>query len=244
MDSFMDKLAQKFNAQEMINANIVAEEKELEKRRAEAEEYKEYLRQMKALNQENAELSEKMEKWMKQMKQLTDDSVEKMNRMSEESFAKVNKLADEGVKTVAELATINEEKLSQLQVTSDSTVKAEVDLSTVEENMTMLTQSLEAEKKRLAELFEQTNEYVHRENVKVYRNVQAVVVEEVKNRSEEITRQLNAQNEEVFERLAQLEKSTSSVKPAVKVTMAFAIVAAIASIGGIAFYVLTMLGII
>lgn len=244
MDSFMDKLAQKFNAQEMIKANTVAEEKELEKKRAEAEEYKAYLQQMKDLNRENAELTEKIEAWMQQLQKLADDSLTKMNRVSEESLAKVSKLADEGVKTVAEIANINEEKLNQIQAVSAEPVKAEVDLSTVEENVMLITQSLEAEKKRLAELFEQTNEYVHRENVKVYRNVQAVVVEEVKNRSEEITRYMNEQNEEVFERLAQVEKATNSVKPAVKVTLTFSIIAAIAALGGVAFYILTYFGIL
>ena len=34
----------------------------------------------------------------------------------------------------------------------------------------------------LVEMQKETDEFTHRENVKVYRNVQAVVVEEVKNR--------------------------------------------------------------
>ena len=36
----------------------------------------------------------------------------------------------------------------------------------------------------LEECFKQSNDFVHKENVKVYRNVQAVVVDELKNQTE------------------------------------------------------------
>lgn len=350
MDNFMDKLAQKYNAQEMIKANTAAEEKELEKRRMEAEEYKAYLQQMKELNRENTELAEKIGKMMVQLQQATElnqakmdeiveshanskvsleeitkknmdfqasleeiakknteyqmsleelakanssnqmymeqiakansfnqtymeqiakdhadsqvrmehlvksseenmarianESVAKMNRVTEDSVAKVSRIADEGVKTVAEIATINQDKLEQMQVASNVPIQAEVDLSQVEKNIVLMTQALEEEKKKLAELFEQTNEYVHRENVKVYRNVQAVVVEEVKNRSEEITRHIDEQNNEMLERLEAVENSANTIKPSLKVAVTFSVITAVAALGGLTLYILTYLNII
>jgi len=43
-------------------------------------------------------------------------------------------------------------------------------------------------KKAIEELFRQSDDFVHKENVKVYRNVQAVVVDELKNQTEGLTK--------------------------------------------------------
>ena len=43
-------------------------------------------------------------------------------------------------------------------------------------------------KKALEEMFRQSDDFVHKENVKVYRNVQAVVVDELKNQTEGLTK--------------------------------------------------------
>ena len=180
MDSFMDKLAQKFNAQEMIKANTLAEEKELQKAQIQASEYKEYLEQMKQLNQENAELTQKVQ-----------TLIEEVRTQNATQYEKISKLADSGIKTVAELASIQEEKLSQMNLATEDR-PIEVDLSSVENSMTLLSENLENEKKRLSELFEQTNEYVHRENVKVYRNVQAVLNDQARNQSNLVSDQISA----------------------------------------------------
>ena len=94
MDSFMDKLAQKFNAQEMIKANTLAEEKELQKAQIQASEYKEYLEQMKQLNEENAELTQKVQAL-----------IEEVRTQNATQYEKISKLADSGIKTVAELSS-------------------------------------------------------------------------------------------------------------------------------------------
>ena len=53
------------------------------------------------------------------------------------------------------------------------------------------------DKKALEEMFKQSDEFVHKENVKVYRNVQAVVVDEFKNQTDGLTKH----NQELYERL-------------------------------------------
>ena len=59
MDNFMDKLAQKFNAQEMIKANSQAEAAEMKKLQLQVAEYEKILQEMRKLNYKNAELSER-----------------------------------------------------------------------------------------------------------------------------------------------------------------------------------------
>mgnify|MGYP003295250385 CR=1 FL=1 len=46
----------------------------------------------------------------------------------------------------------------------------------------------EEDKKALQDMFRQADDFVHKENVKVYRNVQAVVVDEFKNQTEGLTK--------------------------------------------------------
>ena len=55
----------------------------------------------------------------------------------------------------------------------------------------------EEDKKALEEMFKQSDDFVHKENVKVYRNVQAVVVDEFKNQTEGLTKH----NHELYERV-------------------------------------------
>ena len=50
MDNFMDKLAQKFNAQEMIKANSQAEAAEMKKLQLQVAEYEKILQEMRKLN--------------------------------------------------------------------------------------------------------------------------------------------------------------------------------------------------
>ncbi|MBR3040714.1 MAG: hypothetical protein IKI20_08710 [Lachnospiraceae bacterium] len=55
----------------------------------------------------------------------------------------------------------------------------------------------EEDRKALEEMFKQSDEFVHKENVKVYRNVQAVVVDEFKNQTDGLTKH----NRELYEKV-------------------------------------------
>ena len=52
MDTFMDKLAQKLNAQEMIRANSAADAEEMDQLKSQLREYDECLAQMQQVNKE------------------------------------------------------------------------------------------------------------------------------------------------------------------------------------------------
>ena len=55
----------------------------------------------------------------------------------------------------------------------------------------------EENKKAIEEMFRQSDDFVHKENVKVYRNVQAVVVDELKNQTEGLTKH----NQELYSKI-------------------------------------------
>lgn len=143
MDMFMDKLAQKLTAQEMIKANMAADAEEMNKLKGKTKEYSEALEQIKKL----------VEDGVSKLRAARVDGKE-IDHLVEESIAKINEIKAEDDRKDAETAAVVE------------ALKAET------------IAALELLKEQFGEKLESTNENVHKECVKVYRNVQAVVVEE------------------------------------------------------------------
>lgn len=146
MDTFMDKLAQKFTAQEMIKANSAAEAAELQRTREQVKKYNDCLQEMKQVN---------------------DD-------------------------TKAALVQIQE----TLAAGMDQFKNAEIPLEGISNEIM---------------------DFVHKENVKVYRNVQAVVVDE-----------LNKQNEMLSAKLDAMVKTQRTTRNFALSAMIFALLAAAA----------------
>ena len=159
MDNFMDKLAQKFNAQEVIKANSQAEAAEMKKLQLQVAEYEKILQEMRKLNYKNSELSDKID------------------GLVGENANKIQGLQEEETKLLSVLRNLTDE---QTRIREEELARKEAERA--EE-----TKKTEEQKQQLVELeerFKQSNDFVHKENVKVYRNVQAVVVDELKNQTE------------------------------------------------------------
>ena len=159
MDTFMDKLAQKLNAQEMIKANSAADAEEMDQLNSQLREYDECLAQMQQVNKELKAINQEMEKLM-----------------SETIAPEVTKLSEEGVAALQKLQQENTEKLEALG--QQYTAKLE--------ELQQSTEVLDELQKHVDEKLSTTEENVHKECVKVYRNVQAVVVEENEKQTEAI----------------------------------------------------------
>ena len=140
MDTFMDKLAQKLNAQEMIRANSAAEAEELGKLKNQVAEYHECLTKLQGV---------------------LDTGARKLEGVQ------VN---DAEVKTIL---TDLKDSLTAALKEQDASVEAKL-----EEQKTQLAAALTEQKTAVVAKLDENNENVHKECVKVYRNVQAVVVEE------------------------------------------------------------------
>lgn len=165
MDNFIDKLAQKFIAGEVIKANSVAEERELKRLREQVAEYEQCLQEMKKLQMTNTrtatQLREMMEEQREGVKKLTEESIRKLEQIKEEETKKDKAYGDtleEAQKTMEELML----------------------------SMKQQWENLEKNHKEIEKWFQKADDYLHKENVKVYRNVQAVIVEETGKKSEEI----------------------------------------------------------
>ena len=125
MDTFIDKLAQKRNAQEMIRANSAAEAARMEQMQNQLKAYDEMMQEIRSVNLKTAE-----------------------------NVAEVKKVLEECI-----------EKLNGMETGGGQTVDVEQTLAQV--------------KALLEERFQQAEDFVHKENVKVYRNVQAAFTEEL-----------------------------------------------------------------
>jgi len=150
MDTLMDKLAQKFTAQEMIKANAAAEAAELHRTREQVKQYDACLLEMQKMNVETKAVLE-------QMKKTLSENLEQFKN-AEVPTDGLNELIESGLGRIKELQLSTED------------IQADVKLN-LEEKCGELT------------------EFVHKENVKVYRNVQAVIVDEMKNQSESLEAQ-------------------------------------------------------
>lgn len=164
MDIFTDKLSQRLTAQEIINANITADAEELNRLKNKSAEYSECLNRMQKLIEEGAA---------------------KLTGMREDSDGASEALRQEleGLKQL----------LGQMKVQMDGMDKAiglevAAALKAPEEKIDQLCGQLEAQSSaQTVDKFNALEESVHRECVKVYRNVQAVLVEESNRQGEALT---------------------------------------------------------
>lgn len=169
MDNFMDKISQKLNSQEIIRANAAADaaalenlEKQLTLFKEQMEKYDDCLQEMRKLNLKNIESAQGVQ-------ELADKANEKLGRtVGEVEAVSVSKIKETSDMSIAGInQTLNESlaKIAEIKENSDS-------LEKVTENMSGL-------QTRLEELFKSLEDFLHTDNVKVYRNVQAAMIEEL-----------------------------------------------------------------
>lgn len=175
MDSFVDKLAQRFTAQEMIKANSAAEAEELNMLKGQVEKYNDCLKQMEQLTQEMAAIEQRMGGAVDSsvaLQALVESSMSQVNQAISNSGTQVTQVAESGMSRLKELADKSMAKLESFQQES---MAPEVIKEIVEARI------------------DKTDENLHKECVKVYRNMQAVVNEESTKISEKMQAGFNGQ---------------------------------------------------
>lgn len=130
MDTFIDKLSQKKNAQEMIRANSAAEAAKMAQMQNQLQSYDEVMQEIRRVNLK------------------TSENVENVRKVLAECMEKL-----EGLETEDRGAEIVEQELAGI-------------------------------KALLQERFAQSEDFMHKESVKVYRNVQAAFTEELEKQTE------------------------------------------------------------
>lgn len=217
MDNFMDKLAQKINAQEMIKANSQAEAEEMQRLQLQVSEYEKILQEMRKLNYRNTELSEKLDL-------MIGDNAGKIQNMKEEEqrlIAALRDLTDEQTRNrEAELERRAEERLERDRAEE---ARKQTDISAI-------TDLLENK-------FQKSDDFVHKENVKVYRNVQAVVVEEIKRSVEQAQNEQSALKNELSVLKNELSAKMNKV-------LVISVISMLASAASVVLWILMVTGMI
>ena len=176
MDTFMDKLAQKLNAQEMIKANSAADAEEMDQLKSQLREYDECLAQMQQVNRELKAVNHEMEKLMSEtiapeVKKVSAESVAALQQTAQDILTRFEELQQTYITKTEELQQVYTAKLDELQQSTEA----------VDELRTHLDEKLAA-----------NDESVHKECVKVYRNVQAAVTEENEKQTRDIVEAVKA----------------------------------------------------
>ena len=196
MDNFMDKLAQRLTAQEMIKANSAADAAELERLQKQLAQYDACLQEMRKLSLKNVEATDKIGS-------LLDESIAKIqafetNQSQNESLSgamqeqtailngsiQSQKIALTDI-LEAQKTEQKESMASMEQSIKEALENSRIELNTLQEEIKSTMEGM-ASMDGLDEKSNELAEFVHKENVKVYRNVQAVVVEETKKQTESL----------------------------------------------------------
>lgn len=174
MDMFMDKLAQKLTAQEIIKANTAADVEELNKLKNQIAEYNECLAKLQKLIDEGFEKLSGAQERDEEIGRLAEESASGLTDLKQD----VEGLREHMGRMQEQLDGIDKSVAWQLEFMSKS----------LGEKLDQLCGQLEAQASgQLAGRLDAVEENVHKECVKVYRNVQAVMVEENGKQSEILT---------------------------------------------------------
>lgn len=160
-------------ADDMIRANEEAQAVEVDALKETVQAYQKQLEELKELYNKNSALNDEM----RQMSLETTKGVQDVMKASAQALAENNN----ALRNV-DFAKMQAESSEQLE-------------SKTKELGEQLTVSLAETQQKLADLMQQSDDFAHKENVRVYRNVQAA--------TEQL---LKKQTEELKERLAELEK--------------------------------------
>jgi hypothetical protein len=188
MDNFMDKLAQKFNAQEMIKANTEAEANEMKKMRLQISEYEKILQEMRKLNYKNTEISEKLDLMVGE----NADKIQAIKEDWQKLIGLLRDITDEQTRNMESDHEFRQEEMTERDREREQRDKEREQRDKEREQRDKeLIEKTETNKQVISELtefienkFKSSDEFSHKENVKVYRNVQAVVVDELKRYNE------------------------------------------------------------
>ena len=212
MDNFIDRLAQKFIAGEVIRANSAAEEREMKKLREQVAEYERCLQEMRKIQLTNTQ------------------SAQNLHDMMVENAAGIRKLTQESLGKLAnvqlEADAQNEDAKKAVDAAATAMAKMEEQVLKMQETVTSLSEDLNKNQAEMKECFEKADDFLHKENVKVYRNVQAVVVEEVGNKAQEI-----------------IKASEEAASKASKPVLVFAVLGFIVAAAGLVFQIFEYMGI-
>lgn len=169
MDNFMDKVAEKLNSQELIRANAAADaaalenlEKQLALFKDQMEKYDDCLQEMRKLNLKNIESAQGVQELAATVNEKLGQS---LGEVEAASVSRIKETSDLSIAGINQTLNKSLAKIEQIKENADS-------LERITEDMSGLQTKIE-------ERFRNMEDFLHIDNIKVYRNVQAAMMEEL-----------------------------------------------------------------
>ena len=176
MDNFMDKVAQKLGAQEMIRANAAAGaaevenmEKQLTVFKEQMEKYDDCLQEMRKLNLKNIESAQGVQSLAEKAGEKLDQAV---GEVEAASVSRIKETSDISIAGINQTLSESLAKIAEIKESSD--------------NLEQITEKMSGLQEKQQELFQNLEDFLHTDNVKVYRNVQAAMIEELEKQTAEL----------------------------------------------------------
>lgn len=211
MDNFMDKITQKLNSQDMIRANAAADAAELENLenqvtvfKEQIEKYDDCLQEMRQLNLRNIESAKEVkdltrqagESLEKTAGEVESASVSRIKQTSDLSIAGIQQTQDASIAGIKQTSDVS---IAGIRQTSDASIAginqtvaeslakiAEIQDNSGKDNLEKMTETVSGLKNMQDEAFRSLEDFLHTDNVKVYRNVQAAMIEELDKQTNEL----------------------------------------------------------
>ncbi|MCM1136102.1 MAG: hypothetical protein NC400_11065 [Clostridium sp.] len=183
MDNFMDKISQKLNSQEIIRANAAADaaalenlEKQLTLFKEQMQRYDDCLQEIRKLNLKNIESAQGVQDLTAKANEKLDKTVEKLDK----TVATVDKAVETvGTVSVSKIKETSDVSIAGINQALNQGLAKISEIKDDPKNIEKITRDLADVQAKLEELFRNLEDYLHTDNVKVYRNVQASMVEEL-----------------------------------------------------------------
>ena len=220
MDNFMDKIMQKVNSQDMILANSAAEAAEMEKLenqlalfKEQMDKYDDCLQEMRKLNLKNIESAQGVQQLADQANERFGQTVGEVEAASVSRIQQTSDLSVAGINNASSLAVEGIKQTSDISIAGINRTVDEslAKIAVIQENagnIEEITETMTGIQTKQEELFKSLEDFLHTDNVKVYRNVQAAMIEE-----------LGKQTTELKEAQEKAAKSNKVLLPFVIITM-------------------------
>ena len=169
------------NPDEMIRANGAAEAAQTDRLKAEVEDYAQVVSELRELYEKNNELVQKLQ------------------------F--MNRNATEGVRTLLEDNNRQiTEKLAELEAWDHKAFESEM-RAAISDAREQIVGSIRESSGAAQDLFRESNDFNHRDNVRVYRNVQASMIAELSKQTQELNEKLD-----IIQKQSEPDKSQSTAQ--------------------------------
>jgi len=188
MDNFIDRITNRFSGQDVIKANAEAEAQEMRKLKAQNEnahktlaQYDACMQEMRKLTLRNAEsakaVAELIENAQVVLKAIRNIEIEKKDDGSEEIINRIYQILGDNF---GEKITALDEKL----INTDEKIAVVIEKLNASDSVIDELRAFMAKEADTSNIKADLEGTVHKENVKVYRNVQAALLEETSKLSE------------------------------------------------------------